>query len=196
MTTKTLTLGVAGIVVLAVGAYLTVSPIAKRALEGGDITTYTATGNEVSVIPQVDETAMPSEPVESETPDAATVEVTTPSDTPAADTPTTPTPTSKPTTPTAVPTPTPTPTPEPTPTPKPSGYTLADVATHAGASSCWTAINGSVYDLTSYVSRHPGGERNILKICGKDGTSLFEGQHGGESRPESTLAKMRIGALI
>lgn len=103
------------------------------------------------------------------------------------------TPTPKPT-PTPSPTPTPTPTPEPAP--KPSGYTMADVALHASKSSCWTAINGSVYDITSYIPRHPGGERNVLKICGKDGTSLFEGQHGGDSKPEAKLASFRIAALV
>jgi Cytochrome b5-like Heme/Steroid binding domain len=96
--------------------------------------------------------------------------------------------------PTPTPTPAPTPAPAPTPTPAPTGYTLSDVSAHSDISSCWTIINGSVYDVTAYITRHPGGQRNILKICGKDGTSLFESQHGGESRPESTLAQYRIGA--
>jgi cytochrome b involved in lipid metabolism len=92
--------------------------------------------------------------------------------------------------------PTPTPTPTPAPTPKPSGYTTAQVAQHAGAASCWSVVNGSVYDLTSYVSRHPGGERKILNMCGTDATASFEGQHGGESKPENILAGLRIGAKI
>jgi cytochrome b involved in lipid metabolism len=49
--------------------------------------------------------------------------------------------------------------------------------------------------LTAYISRHPGGAKNILRICGKDGTSTFEGQHGGESRPERTLEGYFIGSL-
>ena len=75
------------------------------------------------------------------------------------------------------------------------GYTAAEVAAHGDASSCWTIIAGNVYDLTSFVGEHPGGERNILKICGKDGTAAFEGQHGGQSRPEATLAGFLIGPL-
>jgi cytochrome b involved in lipid metabolism len=112
---------------------------------------------------------------------------------PVAPKPATPTTAPKPTTPVVT---TPTPTPPPTPAPKPSGYTMADVAQHTSKTSCWTAINGSVYDITSYIPRHPGGERNTLKLCGVDGTATFEGQHGGESKPESILASLRIGALI
>lgn len=92
--------------------------------------------------------------------------------------------------------PAPTPVPTPTPAPAPAGYTKAEVAIHASQASCWSTINGSVYDLTAFVSKHPGGESRILKICGKDGTSLFEGQHGGDSKPESMLAKYRLGDLI
>jgi cytochrome b involved in lipid metabolism len=81
-------------------------------------------------------------------------------------------------------------------TPEPASlYTKATVATHNSESSCWTIINRNVYDLTSFVSKHPGGDRNILKICGIDGTSAFTGQHGGDSRPESTLEKYLLGPL-
>jgi len=88
----------------------------------------------------------------------------------------TPTPTPSPT---PVPTPIPTPTPSPTPIPTPtiSAYTLAEVGTHSGASSCWMAIRGKVYDVTSYIGRHPGGN-TILKGCGKDATAMFEGVSG------------------
>lgn len=52
-------------------------------------------------------------------------------------------------------------------------YTLAQVAEKNNKDSCWTIIDGNVYDITSYVPNHPGGEAEILKICGQDGTSLF-----------------------
>lgn len=74
-------------------------------------------------------------------------------------------------------------------------YTLAEIAKHSGAGDCYTTINGSVYNLTSFLSKHPGGEANILKICGKDGTSLFENQHSGQPKPEAMLAKFYIGKL-
>ena len=74
-------------------------------------------------------------------------------------------------------------------------YTLADVAKHAGASSCWSAIGGKIYDLTPWISQHPGGQRAILGLCGKDGTAAFDAQHGGQSRPASELRQFLIGTL-
>ena len=76
----------------------------------------------------------------------------------------------------------------------PDSYTLADVAKHATKSSCWTAIGGSVYDLTSFIPMHPGGDR-ILAVCGIDGTSLFEAQHGDTPRAQAELATLKIGTL-
>ena len=74
-------------------------------------------------------------------------------------------------------------------------YTLADLAKHAGASSCWTAINGKVYDVTSWIDQHPGGKDAILSTCGKDASSAFNGQHGGQARPAQELATFYIGDL-
>ncbi len=76
------------------------------------------------------------------------------------------------------------------------GYTLAQVATHNSAASCWTTINGNVYDLTQWIGQHPGGEGAILSICGIDGTSAFEGQHGDQGRPNAMLATFKIGVLL
>jgi cytochrome b involved in lipid metabolism len=52
-------------------------------------------------------------------------------------------------------------------------YTIAQVAENNNKSSCWTIIDGNVYNITSYIPNHPGGESEILQICGKDGTNLF-----------------------
>lgn len=74
-------------------------------------------------------------------------------------------------------------------------YTIADVSTHNSASNCWTVVSGNVYDLTSWISRHPGGEKAILSICGKDGTVAFTGQHSGQEKPEKQLATFLLGPL-
>lgn len=75
-------------------------------------------------------------------------------------------------------------------------YTLSVVATHNSQLSCWTTINGGVYDVTSWIGQHPGGEQAILGLCGKDGSAAFNGQHGGEKRPASELASFKIGTLV
>ncbi len=55
-----------------------------------------------------------------------------------------------------------TPTLSPTATPPATNtYSMAMVAKHGGSSSCWTAINGKVYDLTAWIGQHPGGPVNI-----------------------------------
>lgn len=75
------------------------------------------------------------------------------------------------------------------------GYTMTDVAHHNSASSCWSAINNTIYDLTDWVDHHPGGRAAILMICGKDGSPLFNMQHGGQSRPNAILEKYKLGSL-
>lgn len=104
-------------------------------------------------------------------------------------------PQSKPVVAKPAPAPTPIVTPKPNNEPSIKTYSLIDVSSHNSKSSCWTTIGDKVYDITSYIPRHPGGEKNVLRICGKDGTSLFEGQHGGDSKPEKVLASFFIGDL-
>lgn len=85
----------------------------------------------------------------------------------------------------------------PVSTPPPiTAYTSVEVAAHADKTSCWSIVNGNVYDLTNWIGKHPGGQREIIAMCGKDATSAFEGQHGGDSKPERILASFFIGALI
>lgn len=86
---------------------------------------------------------------------------------------------------------------KPTSVPKPTqaGITSAEVAKHNSEASCWTIVRGEVFDVTSFMTLHPGGKANILKLCGIDGTSLFEGQHGGKEKPEMRLDGLKIGDL-
>jgi cytochrome b involved in lipid metabolism len=90
---------------------------------------------------------------------------------------------------------TPTPTATPRPTTTAATFTAAQVAAHASRTSCYTIIRGSVYDLTSYIDKHPGGPQKIMQVCGKDGSSLFEDQHGGSAPQENMLATLKIGTL-
>jgi cytochrome b involved in lipid metabolism len=82
-----------------------------------------------------------------------------------------------------------------TPAPTAKTFTMAQVATHKDATSCYTVVRGNVYDLTSWISQHPGGEKAILGLCGKDGTAAFVNQHGGRPRQENELATFQIGTL-
>lgn len=84
-------------------------------------------------------------------------------------------------------------------------FSIQEIALHASATDCWTIVNGKVYNITSYVPRHPGGD-DILRACGTDGTSLFtqrrtdSGQRVGSGTPHSDtaadqLARLQIGVV-
>ena len=107
-----------------------------------------------------------------------------------APTPVAPTPT--PAAPAATPKPSPTPTAEVT---TQAGYTMDKVRENNSASSCWSIISGNVYDLTKWISSHPGGRSAITGICGRDGTSSFNGRHRGDGGPASVLTGYLLGPL-
>ena len=98
------------------------------------------------------------------------------------------------TAPMAKPSPTPSPTPEPEMTTQ-TGYTMAKVKENNSANSCWSVINGNVYNLTQWINSHPGGPSVIRGLCGVDGTASFNGRHRGQGSPTATLASYLLGPL-
>lgn len=75
-------------------------------------------------------------------------------------------------------------------------FTADDVKQHNNADSCYAIINDNVYDLTSWINKHPGGRLAILAICGRDGSTAFNLQHGKSSKPNAKLATFKIGTVI
>lgn len=74
-------------------------------------------------------------------------------------------------------------------------YTAQEVAAHNDAASCWSAIDGAVYDLTEWIAQHPGGERAILGLCGVDGSAAFHAQHGDAKQQADILINYKIGSI-
>lgn len=74
-------------------------------------------------------------------------------------------------------------------------WSIGEVEAHASKEGCWTAINGSVYDLTSWIAVHPGGPARILNLCGQDGTGAFTKKHGDSSKAQAALVLLKIGSL-
>jgi cytochrome b involved in lipid metabolism len=74
-------------------------------------------------------------------------------------------------------------------------YTAADVAKHNTASDCRSIIGNKVYNLSSYFGNHPGGDKTLQIICGKDGTATFNRQHAGSNNAEAMLQPLFIGDL-
>lgn len=69
---------------------------------------------------------------------------------------------------------------------------LTIVAQHSWADSCFTVISGAVYDLTSRINKHPGGDKAILASCGKDATAMFDAKHGMDPKKWEGLKQFEI----
>lgn len=54
-----------------------------------------------------------------------------------------------------------------------SATKLSDIATHNSQSNCWIVISNKVYNVTSFISSHPGGTSAIVSRCGTDATTAF-----------------------
>lgn len=72
---------------------------------------------------------------------------------------------------------------------------LSELQKHKSRDNCWTCIQGKVYNITPYVDFHPGGEQEIMKCAGRDGTMLFNKYHSWIN-PERLLNRCMIGSLL
>lgn len=85
--------------------------------------------------------------------------------------------------------------PSPTASPTGSEITMAQVSERVTRESCWAVVGRHVYDLTTWISAHPGGPQRILNLCGTDATAAFQGKHGESAKPNARLDGLRIGTL-
>jgi len=69
------------------------------------------------------------------------------------------------------------------------GISMNDVTKHNSREDCWMIINGKVYDVTTWIDKHPGGDI-ILSYAGLDATDVFEAFH------DSTTLKLLPGFYI
>lgn len=57
---------------------------------------------------------------------------------------------------------------------EPRGHvSYAELQRHTTQSSLWVLIGGTVYDVTSLLSSHPGGTGPLFKYAGKDATWAY-----------------------
>ncbi|HEY3546784.1 MAG TPA: cytochrome b5 domain-containing protein, partial [Propionicimonas sp.] len=50
-------------------------------------------------------------------------------------------------------------------------YSMATVKKHHTKTNCWSVVGKNVYKLTSFIKKHPGGQKRIIAMCGKNATS-------------------------
>jgi len=72
--------------------------------------------------------------------------------------------------------------------------TYAEISSHSSKKDLYLVIHDKVYDTTSFVDEHPGGEEVLLDVGGQDATEAFEDVgHSDEAR--EILDGLLIGTL-
>jgi len=74
-------------------------------------------------------------------------------------------------------------------------FTRAEVALHNKRDDLWLIVRGKVYDISSYVHLHQGGEAALLRVAGGEATEQVEGpQHPGTV--PTLLQRFLIGSVV
>ena len=72
--------------------------------------------------------------------------------------------------------------------------TVEELAKHNSVDDCWCSYQGEVYDMTTYLKKHPGGQKPILACAGGDMTEVYQKYHSYLSI--SIIAKLKVGILV
>ena len=73
----------------------------------------------------------------------------------------------------------------------PKTYSFEEIKHHNTKKDAWIVIGKSVYDITSWIPLHPGGDI-IMKYLGKDATQIFNQLHPSYVKKD-ILIKYKIG---
>ncbi|KAI9924543.1 hypothetical protein ASPWEDRAFT_109673 [Aspergillus wentii DTO 134E9] len=74
-------------------------------------------------------------------------------------------------------------------------FDAAEVASHKTRESCWVLLYGKVYDVTDFLSEHPGGAKIILKLAGKDATEEYDPVHPPGTLEENLKPEACLGTV-
>ncbi|MEI6288147.1 MAG: cytochrome b5 domain-containing protein [bacterium] len=66
----------------------------------------------------------------------------------------------------------------------------AEISKHNSRTDCWMIINNKVYNVTSYLSAHPGGADTMTPYCGQEATQAYDTKDIG--RPHSNNASAML----
>ena len=73
-------------------------------------------------------------------------------------------------------------------------FTLEEIEAHNTREDLWMVIDGKVYDCTSFLDEHPGGEEVMIDCGGTDATGPFEDIGHSEDAREM-LEPLLIGTI-
>jgi hypothetical protein len=77
-------------------------------------------------------------------------------------------------------------------------FTLAELAKHTSVDDCYVSFKKEVYDITTFLPKHLGGQRKPAKYCGKEIDSFSQMHPGGQFDEGKVLEVLRervIGVL-
>ncbi|XDG03658.1 hypothetical protein ABKA04_003273 [Annulohypoxylon sp. FPYF3050] len=74
-------------------------------------------------------------------------------------------------------------------------WKLAEVSEHNTEDSCWMVLHEKVYDITSFVPKHPGGRSILLKNAGHDASKSFDSVHPVEILEEYLKPDQVLGTI-
>ncbi|OCL12331.1 cytochrome b5 [Glonium stellatum] len=73
-------------------------------------------------------------------------------------------------------------------------FSYSDVSEHNTKKDLYVVVHDKVYNATSFVDEHPGGEEVLLDVAGQDATEAFEDVgHSDEAR--EILDGLLVGTL-
>ena len=75
-------------------------------------------------------------------------------------------------------------------------YTKEQVSCHNTRKDCWVIIDRQIYDVSKFMSVHPGGLKSILMYGGRDCTSEFLRLHRKYQNALKLLRQYQVGVLV
>jgi hypothetical protein len=75
-----------------------------------------------------------------------------------------------------------------------SGISLNTLQQHNSLTDCWVVFQSNVYDMTSWVPLHPGGEQIYVNLCGTNNfEAAFVNKHGSSKNSKFLQETTLIG---
>merc|ERR1711976_844944 len=73
--------------------------------------------------------------------------------------------------------------------------TQEELSKHNSYDDCWFVIHGKVYDVTSFMDDHPGGDEVLKDVAGDDGTQGYD-DTGHSENADEMLKDLYIGEYV